>query len=160
MNRPRQPHHGQGGFSLIEMLVAVVLVGMVLTVFLQVFSGSMRLSRKSRAMLEHHLQAEALFSRVLLQDERDEYFAWQGENDIGRWEIVLQELDTVVPLEEQDEITLALPSELFIETLTFYPAATTTSVVLQQIRRWPLNHFSEDFRLQNVLPAAVQETIE
>nr|WP_320051368.1 type II secretion system protein [uncultured Desulfuromonas sp.] len=145
------------GFSLIEMLVAVVLVGMVLTVFLQVFSGSMRLSRKSRAMLEQHLQAEQLFSRFLLQDERDDLFPWQGENETGRWEIVLQERDTVIPLEEQEEVVITLPSELFVETLTFYPVATDSSIVLQQIRRRPLNYYTEDFRQQFVLPADEEE---
>lgn len=141
------------GFTLIEMLVAIFIVGLALTVFLQLLSGSMKLSHKSRQQLDHACYADEVFSRVLSQDIRDESFDWSGETERGRWTLVLNAVETSsLTISDLDELNIVLPSELYQFTLTLYRADERVVFSLQSLQQYPLNHFSEDFKQQHVQP--------
>lgn len=141
------------GFTLVEMLVAVFIVGLALTVFLQLLSSSMKLSHKSRQRIDHACYADEIFSHILSQDMRDDSFDWSGESERGRWALTLNAVETSsLAIDDLDELNIVLPSELYQLTLTLYRADDKIVFSLQSLRQYPLDHFTEDFKQQHVLP--------
>lgn len=140
----------QGGFTLVEVLVSFIIVGLALTVFLQLLSGSMRLSYKSRDLLDHTIRADEIFSRILIQDIRNEDFIWQAEIEKGRWNLQLEAVEVSELNADKKEITISLPAELYRLIFTFYTTDDRPVLALESVRQYPLAYFSEEFKQQHL----------
>ncbi len=151
----------QRGFTLIEMLVAVVIVAISVTVFFQLLSSSMKLAHKSRVKLARAQQADELFARLLAMDIRDEKFPWQSDAaaaDGVTWQVHLY------PLLVQDDLSAAaadyaddnLPEpklvyELYRQRLQMYNSADGRLLAqLETVRRFPPTYFTEQFKQQHL----------
>ncbi len=95
----------QSGFSLIEVLVAFVLLGMTLAVIMQIFSGGLRnasaAKHRAQAMVLAESKLELLGSEIPLEQGGS-----QGENGPFAWEIEIYPFDTL-ELSEDDAPTSA-----------------------------------------------------
>lgn len=78
---------GQRGFSLMEVLVALVIVGIALGVLFQVVSGSMRLGFKARKHHEVWSDAAEVFERVLPEEPDWERLRWDGMDAGATWRL-------------------------------------------------------------------------
>lgn len=146
------------GFTLIEMLVAVFIVGLALTVFLQLLSSSMKLSHKSRQRLDNACYADEVFSHLLSQDIREDSFNWSGESARGRWVLTLNAVEiSTLTIRDLDELNIVLPADLYQFTLTLYRGDERVVFSLESLRQYPLDHFTEDFKQQYVQPRIDQE---
>lgn len=147
----------QRGFSLVEILVAVFIVGLALTVFFQLLSGSMRLSYKSRNLLDHAMHAEEIFSWVLIQDIRSEEFIWSAEMESGRWDLQLEAIEIPEINISLNEDNIILPAELYRLIFTFYTAAGRPVISLNAVRQYPLRYLTDDFKQQHLHEPEDQE---
>ena len=147
----RKTARDQRGFSLIEMLIAVFIVGLALTVFLQLLSGSMRLKSQSSSLLNYTTRADEIFSYLLTRDIKDETFVWQAEAEKGHWRLQLLPVEIRKPVEAEDpEVRIDLPTELFMLRFTFYSPEDRPVTTLELVRQYPLGYFSEDFLAQHL----------
>ena len=162
----------QRGFTLIEMLVAVVIVAISVTVFFQLLSSSMKLAHKSRVKLARAQQADELFARLLAMDIRDEKFPWQSDAaaaDGVTWQVHLY------PLLVQDEFVAGVADhvdeghfhprllyELYRQRLELYSASGRLLVQLDTIRRFPPAWFSARFKQQHLelVPSAPDDSAQ
>lgn len=149
----------QKGFTLVEVLVAFIIVGLSLTVFLQLLSGSMRLSHKSRHLLDQAIHADEVFSQILLQDIRTEDFLWHDEEEDGRWELQLEAIEVVDPEVDKTELTIVPVAELYQLVLTFYVANDRPTITLKSVRQYPLTYFTEEFKQLHLQSIEVQEML-
>lgn len=83
------PPHGQRGFSLLEVLVAFVLLAMALALILQIFSTGVAASGRTAAHGRAVTLATSLLARldaepVLREEQRS------GSNDGMRWRMAIQ----------------------------------------------------------------------
>lgn len=60
----RQDYHAQSGFTLIEVLVALAILGISLAVLMHVFSESLHRSRESQAEMTASTLAQSLLADV------------------------------------------------------------------------------------------------
>lgn len=140
----------QGGFFLVEILVAVFIVGLSLTVFFQLLSGSMKLSYKGRHLLNSAIHADEIFSGILLQDITSEDFVWHAEIEQGKWDLQLEAIEIQEPDVDNDELNIILPADLYRLVFTLYAADGRPVISLASVRQYPLNYFSEDFKQEHV----------
>lgn len=140
----------QGGFFLVEILVAVFIVGLSLTVFFQLLSGSMKLSYKGRHLLNSAIHADEIFSGILLQDITSEDFVWHAEIEQGGWDLQLEAIEIQNPDIDNDELSIILPADLYRLVFTLYAADGRPVISLASVRQYPLNYFSEDFKREHV----------
>ena len=141
----------QRGFTLVEVLVAFIIVGLSLTVFLQLLSGSMRLSHKSRELLNQTLRADEIFSQILLQDIRTDDFLWYDEVEPERWKLQIEAIEVAESNLDNEDLNIILPAELYQLTFVFYAADDRPVMTLKSVRQYPLAYFSEDFRQLHLL---------
>ena len=145
----------QRGFTLIEMLVAVLIVGISVTVFFQLLSAGMKLSHKSRQQLAYSRQVEELFLQFTDVDIRDDSFPWNGQIDDFVWQMQLfpvqvrqQDIDDdskAVAASDEDE-KISLPSELYRLEFTLFSGDKERQLgTLSTIRRYPLSYFNQQF---------------
>jgi prepilin-type N-terminal cleavage/methylation domain-containing protein len=107
----------ESGFTLLEMMVAVVIVGLTVTTFFQLFGASLRLEQRARGFDEVIVVGRQTFAELNARDLRKDEFPWSGENENFSWELHLQAVD-VKPAEPDtnaaDEgIALRWTSELY-----------------------------------------------
>ncbi len=94
MVRPCVPGHALGqGFSLIEVLVALVIASLCVTVFFQLFSSGMRLEVRARELMVEQFQAGRIFADLQRRDIRDDDFPWEGEQNGLLWQVRLSPVD-------------------------------------------------------------------
>ncbi|MBN2333128.1 MAG: prepilin-type N-terminal cleavage/methylation domain-containing protein [Deltaproteobacteria bacterium] len=142
------------GFTLLEMLVAVLVVSLTVTVFFQVLSASMKLEQKGRRLDELQLVAGQLFDLLLAHDVREETFPWQGEVEGLPWKLTLFPID----VRDKDsvaaeEIAVRLPEELYRFILQVsYGARGTALLTLTREMRFPLTYFDDAFREEHLTP--------
>jgi len=141
------------GFTLLEMLVAVMVVGLTVTVFFQVLSSSMKLEIKGRRLDEVQLVAGQLFELLLSRDVREDDFPWRGELTESFWELKLLPVDIreeSLSLSES-EVSLNLPEELYRFTLlVHYGPRQKKLLTLMREKRFPLNYFSDSFKAEHL----------
>lgn len=148
------------GFSLIEILVAVFVVGLSLTVFLQLFSGSLRLSYKSRYLLNETIRADAIFSYLLKQDIVHEDFSWSGEISDGSWDLHMNSLQTLDTLDENlKQVAFDLPAELYQLVFTLRSLDGRAVIVLTSTQTYSSGYFSEDFKKEHIDMMAPREEL-
>ena len=102
-----------GGFTLMEVLVAVTIVGMTVAVFFQLLSGSMKLEHRGQEVIRKRLLADRVFGDLQCRDIREADFPWNGETDGMSWRLLIYPVEVVDHEIERGEIPLQLPLELF-----------------------------------------------
>ncbi len=108
--RPRRPAGGAGGFTLLEVLVALALLGIALVVILQLFSANMRAIAASDSYAKAVMTAESKMREVLDDDQIGEKTWSETTNDGYR-------IDTSIAGTEKKR-TENLPVQLLEITVT------------------------------------------
>ncbi len=98
------------GFTLIEMIVAVAILGIGLTVIIELFSGGLRLGRTSeeytKAVNYARVKMEEILSKQKIEEGNEE-----GEFDnTFRWQVGIKKMD-ILPTEKNPDFKP--PVELF-----------------------------------------------
>jgi len=98
------------GFTLIETVIALAILGIALTVILELFSGGLRLARTSeeytKAMNFARMKLEEIISQQKIEEGTDE-----GEyDDTYRWQVSTKKID-LLPVEKDSDFKP--PVELF-----------------------------------------------
>ena len=101
------------GFTLLEMMVAVLVVGLTVTVFFQLFAASLRLERKGRGLDDIVVIGRQTLALLLARDLRRDEFPWSGEVENFVWTLSLEEVDVKPETETGDGISWRWNSELF-----------------------------------------------
>lgn len=83
----------KGGFTLLEVLVAFAIVGVALTVILQLFAGNSRGIADSEAQVAASVKAESVMRRIL-DDDGLSVASWEEETDDGyRVQVVITDTE-------------------------------------------------------------------
>jgi general secretion pathway protein I len=103
-------HFSTTGFTLIEIVVALAILGIGLTVIIELFSGGLRLGRTSeeytRAMGYARMKMEEIISKRNIEEGSDE-----GDFDkTFRWQVDIKKID-LFPLDKNPD--LKPPVDLF-----------------------------------------------
>ena len=98
------------GFTLIETVIALAILGIALTVILELFSGGLRLARTSeeytKAMNFARMKLEEIISQQKIEEGTDE-----GEyDDTYRWQVSTKKIN-LLPVEKDSDFKP--PVELF-----------------------------------------------
>ena len=98
------------GFTLIEVVVAMAILGVGLTVIIELFSGGLRLARTSeeytKAVNYARMKMEEMAIKPTIEEGSEE-----GEfDDKFRWQVETKRLD-ILPVENRADFKL--PAELF-----------------------------------------------
>ncbi len=138
----------RGGFTLIEVLVALLVVGLCVTVFFQLLSAGIKLELKTRrlgALQRDICQWLPLFDDL---DVRHEDFPWQGEAAGMDWELKLYPVETSPDAAAEDnEIPLKLTHELYRYVLDLhYGFRRRKHLQLVFFRYYKRGYFSDDFK--------------
>ena len=70
------------GFTLMEVLVALVIAGLVVGVFFQVLASGLRLEFRSAEVVREVTEIRRIMDALMAMDVQDSEFAWSGE-DVG-----------------------------------------------------------------------------
>ena len=104
------------GFTLLEMMVAVLIVGLTVTTFFQLFGASLRLEQRARGFDEVIVLGRQTFALLRARDIRKDEFPWSGEVENFSWSLRLEPVD-VKPDEDavvdDETINLRWTSELY-----------------------------------------------
>ncbi len=136
--------HKIQGFTLIEVLVALVITGMVVTVFFQVLSAGIRLEFSSARRTGDMVDLKQVFGTVIAMDVRDDDFQWHGEHDKGQWTLEIEEVETLKKQVDSEE-TLQLDSELYRYVFE-YENQDGRKWTLVRYAQYEPGFFSEDFK--------------
>ena len=110
------PRCDERGFTLLEMMVAVMIVGLTVTTFFQLFGGSLRLEQRGRGFDEIIVLGRQTFAFLRVRDLRKDDFPWSGEIENFSWSLRLEPVDVKPDVDEvTDDETLSLrwTSELY-----------------------------------------------
>ena len=89
----RKPGRDQCGFTLIEILVAVMILAISVVVILQLFSGGLKASRLSGDYTRAIFHAREKMDEILLQDQMMNEVL-EGEFDDGyQWRVDIQYIE-------------------------------------------------------------------
>lgn len=105
-------HRWDEGFTLIETLVAMMLLAISLTIILQLFSGGLKAVQLSNHYTRAIFYAQEKMDEILLNEAIAEG-VWEEELDDG-WTLKAEVTDTQAEKEESDK----LPVNLFDVNLT------------------------------------------
>lgn len=109
----------EAGFTLLEVLVALVITGLTVTVFLQLLSAGMRLEYRSLQRTQEIMDLEQALNKVLVQDVREDDFQWEGELGQGSWSLDIEPVQTRMQEPEDEEQGLQMPKELYRYVFTY-----------------------------------------
>ncbi|HDS16238.1 MAG TPA: type II secretion system protein [Proteobacteria bacterium] len=106
------------GFTLLEMMVAVLIVGLVVTTFMQLFGASLRLEQKARGFDEIVVRGRQTFAWLLACDPRADDFPWSGTTDNFTWRLRLEAVEVrpgpeAATQSDEEAVTLRWTSELY-----------------------------------------------
>ncbi len=138
------------GFTLLEMMVAVLVVGLTVTTFFQLFGASLRLEQRGRGFDEVIVVGRQTFVELLVRDLRKDEFPWSGEVEDFSWELQLEAVDVKpeVDAEAADEgVALRWTSELYRLVFTIQdknrPGRHLRLVAYRQLNP---GYFTDDFK--------------
>ena len=100
---------GSAGFTLLEILVSFAIIGITLTLVMQLFSGSLRSGALSRSYGQAVLLADRTMNEILEDDEApgENGFSENGQfNDGYSWEVVVSPYEEYTPEEESFPLQL------------------------------------------------------
>jgi prepilin-type N-terminal cleavage/methylation domain-containing protein len=92
MKRKYEDNNADRGFTLIEVLVAVVLLGIAVTIVLQLFSANVRAIATSEDYIYASAKAEAKMREVLDNDEISEISFSEVTDDGYRMDVSIAEV--------------------------------------------------------------------
>lgn len=106
----RRRRSAQGGFTLIEISIAMAVLGLLVVSALQVFGGSMRLGRNASRMSEAVVHAKALMDSVLWAPDLRPGVTHGTIGNGFRWQRTIRpaEADDGVSSDRQSDIGLAV----------------------------------------------------
>jgi len=138
------------GFTLLEMMVAVLVVGLTVTTFFQLFGASLRLEQRGRGFDEVIVVGRQTFAELLARDPRQDEFPWSGEIETFSWALRLEAVD-VKPDEAEvkaaESIALRWTSELYRLVFTIHdknhPGRHLRLVAYRQLTP---GYFTDDFK--------------
>lgn len=140
------------GFTLMETLVAVIIVALTVTVFFQLFSASMNLERRGRVVVQEILLAERVFGDLQRQDIREGDFSWSGETDGLSWRLEIHPVEIVDMKIKDDETPLSLPTELFRFEF-HYSKDNGPTRTIHRYAAYPPDFFDDQFRARSFADA-------
>jgi len=140
------------GFTLLEMMVAVLIVGLTVTVFFQLFGASLKLERRAQSFDEIIIRGQELFALLQARDLRRDDFPWSGEDDDFSWQLTLEPVEVKPEVEQTDDApALRLPSELyrlvFVIRNRKHPSRHLRLVAY---RRVSTGYFTDDFKKEHL----------
>ena len=98
------------GFTLIEVLVAVAILGIGLTVTLELFSGGLRLGRASEEYTKAVNYARMKMEEMAVKTEVTEGVEEGSFDDTFRWQVEVKKVD-LLPVEDKPDFKL--PAHFF-----------------------------------------------
>ena len=139
------------GFTLMEMLVAVIIVGLTVTVFFQLLSSSMRLTIRGRELLDVSLQAHDFFEELLERDVRGEFFKFENQEGEFPWELKIYPVDVEPEDDPDDEVRLNYADEVYAYELTWYfSEEKIKSLKYMRYKAHPKGYFDDDFKAEHI----------
>ena len=138
------PQKQRAGFTLLEVLVAMVITGTVVVVFFQVLSAGLRLEYSAEQRTQEVVDLDQAFKAVLARDVRSDDFQWQGEQDGNTWELRIEEVDTQ-QTRAHTEDALQNTSELYRYVFEYQSRTGRKWTLSRYVQQEP-GFFSEDFR--------------
>ncbi len=100
MRGPARQANGGSGFSLLEALIALVIVSVSLGVLFQVVSGSLRLSARAVEAFEVRGEARRLFMEALPEDVQWQDMEWGNSTADGEWTLEVRPVSLRESLEK------------------------------------------------------------
>lgn len=125
---------GPGGFTLLEALVALVIVSISLGVLFQVVSGSLRLGVRSGEAFAVRDDAREMFGKVLPETVDWEEMPWGNATRDWEWSL---EARPIALRESLQRVGLASGQDLILFEFRYTDEATGRSVSLSSYRRVP-----------------------
>ena len=110
------PRCDERGFTLLEMMVAVMIVGLTVTTFFQLFGASLRLEQRGRGFDEIIVLGRQTFAFLRARDLRRDEFPWSGEIENFSWSLRLEPVDVKPEADEaldDENLNLRWTSELY-----------------------------------------------
>lgn len=132
------------GFTLIEVLVALVITGMTVTVFFQILSAGIRLEFSSDQRTGQVLNVKQVFGSVINQDVREDDFEWQGEYLDGSWTLQIEQVETLETYVDSED-PMRLDSELYRYVFE-YTSQDGREWTLVRYAQYSPEFFNEDFK--------------
>ncbi len=132
------------GFTLLEVLVALVITGMSVAVFFQVISSGLRLEFAAVNRTSQAVHMEQTFRNLMADDVRESGFDWQGEDDKGVWELSLEQVETE-QTRAHTEHQLQAGSELYRYVFDYHSRDGRKWTLVRYVRYEP-DFFDEDFK--------------
>ena len=109
--------NAQTGFTLLEILLAIAILGVAVTVIMQQFSAGLRIARTSQTHTTATIYAKQMLEEYLLAEEMEEGEASGTFDDGYRWNVSIQAYEDYKEeegaTEEEQEIYEYLPLEMF-----------------------------------------------
>jgi general secretion pathway protein I len=90
------------GFTLIEVLVAVAILGVGLTVLIELFSGGLRLGRASEEYTKAVNYARLKMEEMALKPTIEEGSEEGGFNETFRWQVEVKKVE-ILPIENKPD---------------------------------------------------------
>lgn len=85
------PPRRQGGFTLLELLLAFMVFALSFAVVLEILSGSMRNTVRARQFTEAALTAQSIMDQVGVEIPLEPGFGLAGEDGDYRWSLEIYE---------------------------------------------------------------------
>jgi general secretion pathway protein I len=105
------------GFTLLEILLAIAILGVAITVIMQQFSAGLRIARVSRTYTTATIYAKQILEEYLLAEEMEEGEASGTFDDGYVWNVSIAAYEDYMEeegaTEEEQELYEYLPLEMF-----------------------------------------------
>ncbi len=105
------------GFTLLEILLAIAILGVAVTVIMQQFSAGLRIARTSKTYTTATIYAKQMLEEYLLAEEMEEGEASGTFDDGFTWNVSIAPYEDYMEdegaTEEQQELYEYLPLEMF-----------------------------------------------
>ena len=129
--RPRSQHtrarrRRQDGFTLLEILVALVIIAMLATLTLRAGSLSIDTANNTQDATRAALQARSLLSEIGVSRPLEDGESTEDFEGNARWTIKVLELESPTPLLRAHAVTVSVTSgrgEVVLKTRRLRPAA-------------------------------------
>ena len=109
--------NSQTGFTLLEILLAIAILGVAVTVIMQQFSAGLRIARTSKTYTTATIYAKQMLEEYLLAEEMEEGEASGTFDDGFTWNVSIAPYEDYMEgegaTEEQQELYEYLPLEMF-----------------------------------------------
>ncbi|MDZ7761343.1 MAG: prepilin-type N-terminal cleavage/methylation domain-containing protein [Desulfovermiculus sp.] len=133
------------GFTLLEVLIALTIVAMAVTVYFQLISAGTKLEYQARQNMDLVVQAQQFFEQMQTRNVRDDDFKWQGEHQGCAWDLEIKPVDVQELHMDQDETTLKKETEIYSYVLT-YACPEQKDMLFQRMVVVGKDFFSDEFK--------------